>query len=120
MNFEINGISIPNVITADVAKELVRQNRKAEIEKDIKKVLDCIREEPWDDIRARACEGITSYSLTIGCNKVNTCHIRWSYGWTWLHDEGAQLIKHLFTSLGYQTEFIWYDKFVRIDISWAK
>lgn len=120
MEFEINVISIPDAITADAVKELVRQHEEAEMKTDIDAILECVRTKPWADIRLRGKQGKTSYDLTIGFDSGNTCHVRQTYGWVWLQESGAQLIVNLFTSLGYKVQITKSTCYFRFTISWAE
>lgn len=120
MNLEVNIISIPDAVTADDAKEMVCRYKEAETKKDIETILNYLRTKPWDDIRTQAKIGKTSTFFTIGYDAGITCRVNANYGWTWLKDEGAKLITNLFSSLGYEINYEWYVKFVRINIKWAE
>lgn len=120
MEFEINVISIPDAVTADTAKEFVRQHDEAEMKVDVQTILDCIRTKPWPDIQLKAKQGKTSYNLTIGFDRENVCTVRRVYGWAWLQKNGAQLITNLFTSLGYKVQIERFACYMRFTISWAE
>ena len=116
MIFEINTI---NAITAEEAKEMVRQHDEHELQKDINDILQCINKLSWGKIKDGAQHGNTVATITIGYDNRNTCNIRMKYGWYWLCEEGEKIINKLFSSMGYTVTFEWKLKFVRINISWA-
>jgi len=120
MEFEINVVSIPNAITADTAKEFVRQYDEVEMKVDVNTILECIRTKPWPEISLKAKQGKTSYSLTIGFDKGNICTVRQKYGWAWLQKNGEQFITNLFTSLGYKVQIERFARYRHFIISWAE
>ena len=120
MELEINVISIANAISAEEAKQIMKQFHDAEMKKDVDTILNCLGNDIWKCIRAEATKGNDYCCFTIGYDNGNTYRTRERYGWTWLRGEGKEIITNLFSSFGYDVTCDWSTKYVRIYIKWAE